>query len=72
MIQEWALTFGAMCGTFILGMGVGAFIIRNQWRDEMIKRGHARFHWENAKWFWIEDLPPPPPDPAARKVVGLK
>jgi hypothetical protein len=32
-----------------------AFIVtRNQWRDEMIKRGVARYNWQTGKWEWGE------------------
>jgi hypothetical protein len=25
-------------------------VLRNQWRDEMIKRGVARYNWKTGKW----------------------
>jgi hypothetical protein len=28
--------------------------MRNQWRDEMIKRGVARYYWQTGKWEWGE------------------
>ena len=46
------VTFGA----FSFGCGyLTAFIVtRNKWRDEMIKRGVARYDWKNGKWGWGE------------------
>ena len=43
-------------GTFCFGCGyLTAFIVtRNQWRDEMIKRGDARYDWRTGKWEWGE------------------
>jgi hypothetical protein len=42
-----------------------AFIVtRNQWRDEMIKPGVARYNWETGKWEWGE----PPSRPESFKV----
>jgi hypothetical protein len=29
-------------------------VTRNQWRDEMIKRGVARYNWQTGKWEWEE------------------
>jgi hypothetical protein len=48
--------FGALC----FGCGyLAAFIVtRNKWRDEMIKRGVARYNWQTGKWEWGE----PPKD----------
>jgi len=42
------VAFGALC----FGGGyLTAFIVtRNHWRDEMIKRGHARYNWHTGKW----------------------
>jgi hypothetical protein len=41
-----------------LGFGGGyltAFIVtRNNWRDDMIKRGHARYNSQTGKWEWGE------------------
>ena len=44
--------FGGLC----FGCGyLAAFIVtRNQWRDEMIKRGVARYNWQTGKWEWGE------------------
>jgi len=42
----------------ISGGGCGyltAFIVtRNQWRDEVIKRGVAGYNWKTGKWEWGE------------------
>jgi len=48
--------FGALC----FGGGyLTAFIVtRNYWRDEMIKRGVARYNWQTGKW---EGEPPKEP-----------
>jgi hypothetical protein len=45
-------TFGALC----FGGGyLTAFIVtRNHWRDEMIKRGVARYNWQTGEWEWGE------------------
>jgi hypothetical protein len=45
-------------GAFCFGCGyLTAFIVtRNQWRDEMIKRGVARYNWQTGKWQWGEPL----------------
>jgi hypothetical protein len=51
------VTFAALC----FGGGyLTAFIVtRNHWRDDMIKRGHARYSWHTGKWEWGE----PPKEP---------
>ena len=47
LFRSWRDLFG--CGYLI------AFIVlRNQWRDEMIKRGVARYNWKTGKWEWGE------------------
>jgi hypothetical protein len=53
---------GICFGAFCFGCGyLTAFIVtRNQWRDEMIKRGVARYNWQTGKWEWGE--PPSRPD----------
>jgi hypothetical protein len=44
----------AAFGAFCFGCGyLTAFIVsRNRWRDEMIKRGVARYNWQTGKWEW--------------------
>jgi hypothetical protein len=56
------MAFGAFC----FGSGVlTAFIVtRNKWRDEMIKRGVARYNSRTGKWEWGE----PPNEPGTWKV----
>ncbi|MFY9836982.1 MAG: hypothetical protein WAK55_11015 [Xanthobacteraceae bacterium] len=44
--------FGAIC--FGFGYLVAFAVARNQWRDEMIKRGVARYNWRTGKWEWGE------------------
>ena len=46
----------AAFGTFCFGCGyLTAFIVsRNRWRDEMIKRGVARYNWQTGEWEWGE------------------
>ena len=41
---------------FCFGCGyLTAYIVsRNRWRDEMIKRGVARYNWQTGKWEWGE------------------
>ena len=52
-----------------LGFFTGRKRERHWWQDEMIRRRHAVFHWENGKWFWNEDEPKTPRDPAATKIA---
>ena len=42
------VAFGVLC--FGSGYLTAFFVARNQWRDEMIKRGHARYNWYTGKW----------------------
>ena len=49
--------FGALC--FGCGYLTAFFVARNRWRDEMIKRGVARYNWQTGKWEWGE--PPSKP-----------
>jgi hypothetical protein len=49
--------FGALC--FGCGCLIAFIVTRNQWRDDMIKRGHARYNWQTGKWEWGE--PPKKP-----------
>ena len=44
--------FGALC--FGVGYLTASFITRNRWRDEIIKRGFARYNWYTGKWEWGE------------------
>jgi hypothetical protein len=44
--------FGAIC--FGCGYLIAFIVVRNQWRDEMIKRGVARYNWRTGKWEWGE------------------
>ena len=39
--------FGALC--FGCGYLIAFIVTRNRWRDEMIKRGVARYNWQNGK-----------------------
>ena len=48
--------FGAAC--FGCGYGIAFIVERTRWRDEMIKRGVARYNWQTGKWEWGE----PPKD----------
>lgn len=45
---------------------------RRQWQDEMIRRRHAVYHWENGRWYWNEDEPKTSRDPAADKVRAMR
>ena len=49
--------FGALC--FGCGYLTAFIVTRNKWRDEMIKRGVARYNWQTGKWEWGE----PPKEP---------
>jgi hypothetical protein len=42
--------FGALC--FGCGYLIAFMVTRNKWRDEMIKRGVARYNWHTGKWEW--------------------
>jgi hypothetical protein len=61
-MREQLLQFGVVVGFGVFCFGCGyltAFILtRNRWRDEMIKRGVARYNWQSGKWEWGE----PPKD----------
>ena len=46
------VAFGAFC--FGCGYLTAFIVTRNQWRDEMIKRGAARYNWQTGKWEWGE------------------
>ena len=46
------VVFGAVC--FGCGYGIAFIVERNRWRDEMIKRGVARYNWQTGKWEWEE------------------
>ena len=50
------VAFGAFC--FGCGYLTAFIVTRNQWRDEMIKRGVARYNSMSGKWEWGE----PPKD----------
>jgi hypothetical protein len=51
------VAFGAFC--FGCGYFIGFIVTRNKWRDEMIKRGVARYNSQTGKWEWGE----PPREP---------
>jgi hypothetical protein len=57
-MSQLLLQFIIVVGFGTLGVGcgyLGAFIMtRNQRRDEMIKRGAARYNWQTGKWEWGE------------------
>jgi hypothetical protein len=42
------VAFGAFC--FGCGYLTAFVVTRNQWRDEMIKRGVARYNWQSGSW----------------------
>jgi hypothetical protein len=44
--------FGGLC--FGCGYLIAFFVTRNMWRDEMIRRGVARYNWKTGKWEWGE------------------
>jgi hypothetical protein len=44
--------FGALC--FGCGYLIAFIVTRNRWRDDMIKRGVARYNWKTGKWEWGE------------------
>jgi hypothetical protein len=46
------VAFSAFC--FGCGYLTAFVVTRNQWRDEMIKRGVARYNWHTGKWEWGE------------------
>jgi hypothetical protein len=46
------IAFGGLC--FGCGYLIGFIVTRNRWRDEMIKRGVARYNWQTGKWEWGE------------------
>jgi hypothetical protein len=44
--------FGALC--FGCGLLTAFIVTRNHWRDEMIRRGAARYNSQTGKWEWGE------------------
>jgi hypothetical protein len=44
--------FGGLC--FGCSYLIAFIVTRNKWRDEMIKRGVARYNWKTGKWEWGE------------------
>jgi hypothetical protein len=56
------LAFGGLC--FGFGYLTAFVVTRNKWRDEMIKRGVARYNWQTGKWEWGD----PPKKPKAWEV----
>jgi hypothetical protein len=44
------MAFGAFC--FASGVLAAFIVTRNKWRDEMIKRGVARYNSRTGKWEW--------------------
>jgi hypothetical protein len=44
------VAFGALC--FGCGYLIGFIVTRNQWRDELIKRGVARYNSQTGVWEW--------------------
>jgi len=44
----FVVAFGAFC--FGCGYLTAFIVTRNQWRDEMIERGVAHYHWQTGKW----------------------
>jgi hypothetical protein len=51
------VAFGALC--FGCGCLVAFIVTRTKWRDEMIRRGVARYNSQTGKWEWGE-LPKKP------------
>jgi hypothetical protein len=56
------VAFGAFC--FGCGVFTAFIVTRNKYRDEMIKRGVARYNSRTDKWEWRE----PPKEPRTWKV----
>jgi hypothetical protein len=52
---------------FGCGYLTAVIMTRNQWRDEMIKRGVARYNWQTGKWEWGEPPKEPRCSMAARR-----
>jgi hypothetical protein len=57
-MRELLLQFGIVVafGAFCFGSGyfIAFIVTRNKWRDEMIKRGVARYNPQTGKWEWGE------------------
>jgi hypothetical protein len=53
-MMNWACShakaFGALC--FGCGYPTAFIVTHNHWRDEMIKRGVARYSWQTEVWEW--------------------
>ena len=62
-MRDQLLQFGVVVALGALCFGCGyliAFIVtRRKWRDEMIRRGAARYNSQTGKWEWGE----PPKEP---------
>ena len=56
------VAFGALC--FGCGCLIAFIVTRNKYRDEMIKRGVARYNQPTGKWEWGE----PPKKPKSWEV----
>jgi hypothetical protein len=56
------VAFGALC--FGCGYLIAFIVTRNKYRDEMIKRGVARYNQQTGKWEWGE----PPKQPKTWEV----
>jgi hypothetical protein len=65
------VAFGALC--FGFGYLTAFIVTRNKWRDEMIKRGVARYNWQTGKWEWGEQPSVPPTnDPPAGSPESMR
>ena len=62
-MREQLIQFGIVAAFGALCFGCGCFaafiVTRNQWRGDMIKRGHGRYNSQTGKWEWGE----PPKEP---------
>jgi hypothetical protein len=56
------IAFGGLC--FGCGCLIAFIVTRNKYRDEMIKRGAARYNQQTGKWEWGE----PPKKPKSWEV----
>lgn len=64
-------TFGVFFCIFLIGVMIGGARRDRWWWNEMIRRRHALYHWEDGKVYWNEDEPKVPRDPAANKVRAI-
>lgn len=65
-----AACVGAITGLTV-GFLLGVRTTNDKWWNEMIRRRHALYHWEDGKVYWNEDEPKVSRDPAVNRARSL-